>query len=476
MWARRLTQAHKDLRVHLIGIGGTGLSAIATVLLEMGIQVSGSDRQANAQTERLTGLGARVFPQQGAANLLDLPADQRPEVVLISSAINEENPERQAAESLGLPVVKRNEFLLPLLAQRQVIAVAGSHGKSTTTAMIVQMLHEMGVDCGYIIGTTMTGYGNAKAGRSPYFVIEADEYDHMFLGLRPAIAVITNVEWDHPDCYPTDSSFRRAFVQFTDQVPKDGQIISCADDAGAEEIRSFRSTHGQKWTTYGLGPAATLWATNPSAGPDGGYASDMNWWSQYVGHLALHVPGLHNLRNALAAMCVARSCNLSIAKAAETLATFQGTARRFEYKGTERDVVVYDDYAHHPTEISATLFAARQRHKGQRIWAVIQPHTFSRTRTVLPMPGVELQKRGSGDRHRHLRLPGGGRRQHKLCRRGEGQFPAHPQAHRQAGGRGQLFGEESAPGRCGHHHGGRRRLSSGGNAVGCPAQWTSIAR
>jgi len=382
-WSNRLTRSDKTLKVHLIGIGGTGLSAIATVLLEMGLHVSGSDRQANIRTEKLAELGGHIFLEQVAANLTDMAADQRPDVVLISSAISPENPERQAASALGLPIVKRSEFLGHLLGQRRVIAVAGTHGKSTTTAMIVQMLHEAGIDAGYIVGTTLAGYGNAKAGRSLYFVIEADEYDHMFLGLRPAIAVITNVEWDHPDCYPTPSSFRRAFIQFVDQVPKDGQIISCADDIGAEEIRSFGSSRSRRWITYGLAPAANLWATNPKPLQDAGYGSALQWWSQNVGHLQMQVPGLHNLRNAMAAMCVARSCNLSLIKAAQSLGNFRGTARRFEHKGSERGVTVYDDYAHHPTEVTATLSAARQRHPGKRIWAVIQPHTFSRTRNVM---------------------------------------------------------------------------------------------
>ena len=382
-WQERLAAADPTLRVHLLGIGGTGLSAIATVLMEMGVTVSGSDRQPNSHTQRLAQGGAQIFLGQQAANLVERPPGQRPDVVLISSAVGPDNPERQAAEALGLPVVKRTQFLPALLAKRQVIAIAGTHGKSTTTAMTVQILREARLDVGYIIGTVLPGYGNAAAGSSPYFVIEADEYDHMFLGLRPAIAVITNVEWDHPDCYPTPSSFRRAFMQFADQAPQDGLLISCADDPGAEEIRSYRSTHGQAWTTYGLNPGADLRAIPPTPGPDGWDVALLTWKETPAGQISLQVPGLHNLRNALAALAVAKRCGVPLAQAAASLANFQGTARRFETKGSVKGVTVYDDYAHHPTEVRATLAGARHRHGDQRIWAVVQPHTFSRTRTVL---------------------------------------------------------------------------------------------
>ena len=224
-WQDRLANRDQTLGVYLIGIGGAGLSAIATVLLEQGARVAGSDRQASAATQRLQELGARVVIGQAAENLTDLPPDTRPDVVLISSAVDGQNPERRAAEDLGIPVVKRSEFLPALLANRRVIAVAGAHGKTTTTAMIVHVLRSGGVDCGYIVGSDVPGYGNGAAGTAPEFVIEADEYDRMFLGLRPAVAVITNVEWDHPDCYPTPASFRRAFMQFTDGVDRDGLVI-----------------------------------------------------------------------------------------------------------------------------------------------------------------------------------------------------------------------------------------------------------
>ncbi len=331
-WQDRLTKGDADLRVHLVGIGGAGLSAIATVLLEMGISVSGSDRQANASTDHLAEAGATIHLQQVAQNLT-AENGSTPDVVLLSSAIDAENEEWQAAELMGLPVVKRSEFLPVLLAERELLAVAGTHGKSTTTAMIVKILRDAGIDAGYIIGTRLPGFGNAAAGTAPYFVIEADEYDHMFLGLRPKVAVLTNVEWDHPDCYPTPASFRRAFMQFADLVDRQGMIVSCADDAGAEQVRTYHATRGAKWITYGAEKIADLRADAVTVRADGGVCANLIWWNAPLGRLELQAPGLHNIQNAMAALLVAGWCDVSMDEARQSLATFQGTARRFEYQG-----------------------------------------------------------------------------------------------------------------------------------------------
>ncbi len=231
-------QEDPSLRVHLIGIGGAGLSAIAYTLLEMGIGVSGSDLRANRVTQHLADHGARIYAGQSAQNIDEMPVDRRPDVVLASSAVKDTNPEVMAARAAGLIVVKRDQFLPALLSGRRVIAVAGAHGKSTTTSMIISVLRDAGLDPGFIVGADLPGLGNATAGASDLFVIEADEYDHMFLGLTPTVAVITNVEWDHPDCYPTPASFRRAFRQFVDQVDRDGLVVSCMDDDGAEAVRA----------------------------------------------------------------------------------------------------------------------------------------------------------------------------------------------------------------------------------------------
>ncbi len=382
-WRERLGRRDPSLRVHLIGIGGAGLSAIARVLLEMGLAVSGSDMQAGPVTAHLAQHGAQIFPQQVAANLLEQPADQRPHVVLISSAVHDDNPELAAARQLGLPVVKRTDFLPALLQGRQVIAVAGTHGKSTTTAMIIQVLRAAGLDPGFIVGANLPGLGNAAAGSGTHFVIEADEYDHMFLGLEPAVAVITNVEWDHPDCYPTPSSFRKAFMQFIDRVERGGLVISCSDDEGAETLRSYTYSRGPRWITYGLNEAADMRAVLRPMQDCDTSAADLVWWHAPAGRLRLSVPGVHNIRNALAALAVSSWCNVPLEQAMGSLARYTGVARRFEAKGEAAGVQVFDDYAHHPTEIMATLAAARQRFPDRRIWAVFQPHTFSRTERML---------------------------------------------------------------------------------------------
>lgn len=382
-WQERLRSGDPTLQLHLLGIGGAGLSAIARVLLELGFQVSGSDRQLNANTAQLAAAGATILGEQRAENLATLGAAKRPDLVLISSAIAGVNAELQAMQAAGIPVVKRADFLPVLLADRRLIAVAGTHGKTTTTAMIVKVLREAGIAAGYIIGGELPGYGNAAAGTDHTFVLEADEYDHMFLGLRPSVAVITSVEWDHPDCFPTPAHFQRAFAQFIEGVALDGVIISCSDDAGAEQLRLERPLSDTRWITYGLTGAADIAAVNPTVIPGQGYGAELQWWHAPKGQVRLQVPGLHNLRNALAALAVACTCDASLTKALATLASFGGVARRFELVGEAAGVAIIDDYAHNPTKVRATLAAARSRYPQRRIWAVFQPHTYSRTRSLL---------------------------------------------------------------------------------------------
>ena len=390
-WQERLQQRDPGLHIHLIGIGGAGLSAIATVLLEVGVRVSGSDREASARTARLADAGATVLIGQSAANL-DPAAGLHPDVVLISSAVAVDNPERAAAASQGIPVVKRDDFLPVLLATRRVVGVAGTHGKTTTTAMIVTALRGAGLDVGYIVGADIPGLGNAAAGSHPLFVIEADEYDYMFLGLQPAAAVITNVEWDHPDCYPTPASFRRAFMRFVDRVDRDGMVVTCADDEGAEKLRAFAGTRRAQWLTYGVAETADLRATDIAAAPGGGISATVHWWHAPAVRLDLQVPGTHNLENAMAALAIANWANVPMDTAAAALQAYTGSTRRFEVKGEAAGVIVIDDYAHHPTEIMATLAAARGRFPTRRIWAVFQPHTFSRTARMLYRMGDSFAK------------------------------------------------------------------------------------
>jgi len=374
-------------RVHFIGIGGTGLSAIALLLREKGVEVSGSDRHMSPLARRVQAAGAQVFAGHRAENV------HGASLVVRSSAIGDDNVEVQAARELGIPVLKRSEFLGQLMAEHYGIAVAGSHGKTTTTAMIAWMLTSLQMDPSYIIGGVATNLGkNAHAGRGPHFVIEADEYDRMFLGLQPQIAVVTNIEYDHPDYYPTPDAFYQAFVDFADRVPADGTLLVCGDDPGGARLLNQMTARGKRALAYGLeeGDHYTFSARNLTRNANGGFSFQVICRSNLASggrrytifHQSLLVPGVHNVRNALAALAVIHQLGIDIQHASQALAQFEGTGRRFEVRGQARGVTVIDDYAHHPAEIRATLAAARTRFPGQTIWTVWQPHTYSRTRAL----------------------------------------------------------------------------------------------
>jgi UDP-N-acetylmuramate--alanine ligase len=375
-------------RVHLIGIGGAGLSAIATVLLEQGYQVSGSDLSASPVTQRLARLGATLHIGHAAANLGEA------EVVIVSSAVPEDNPEVAEARRRGIPVVKRAEWLGRMMAGKRGVAVAGTHGKTTTTAMIALILRDAGLDPTFIVGGDIPQLEtNAAAGEGQVFVIEADEYDHTFLGLRPEVAVVTILEWDHPDCYPTPASMDEAFGQFLALVPEGGAVVACGDEAGVRKLlKDWRAggsgeqpAHLPALKTYGLEEGNHWQATHVHPNSRGGY--DFSVWvaesDRRLSRISLAVPGTHNVKNALAALVVADHLGIAWSQAAGTLSHFAGVGRRFEVKGQARDILVVDDYAHHPTEIRATLEAARARYPRRTIWAVFQPHTYSRTLALL---------------------------------------------------------------------------------------------
>jgi UDP-N-acetylmuramate--alanine ligase len=382
-------------RVHLIGIGGAGLSAIATVLLEQGYQVAGSDLHASPITDRLARLGATVHIGHAAANLGDV------DVVIISSAVPQDNPELVEARRRSITVVKRDEWLGHMMAGKRGVAVAGTHGKTTTTAMIALILRDAGLDPTFIVGGDIPQLEtNAAAGKSDIFVIEADEYDRTFLGLQPEVAVVTILEWDHPDCYPTPESMHDAFRQFLGRVPKGGVVVACGDEPGVGELlQAWRSAGTGEQTpeaqalpalkTYGLLGSNQWQATHAHPNPRGGYDFNVErtdapkQGGRRSGQVSLAVPGIHNVKNALAALVVADHLGISWHRAAGTLSHFTGVGRRFEEKGQAGDILVVDDYAHHPTEIRATLAAARARYPGRAIWAVFQPHTYSRTRALL---------------------------------------------------------------------------------------------
>lgn len=373
--------------VHLIGIGGSGLSAIARVLLERGDVVSGSDQQESPFAQDLQAAGARVYRGHNPENITGA------DLVIRSSAVSDDNVEVKAARALGIPVLKRSEFLGQLMEGYQVIAVAGTHGKTTTTAMIAWMLSALNQDPSYIIGGVSDNLGtNAHAGQGSSFVVEADEYDRMFLGLEPEIAVITNVEHDHPDCYPTQQDFFRAFQQFISRLTPGGVIFGCVDDPQARQLLQRAREDGIDLRSYGLnrllnGTLPDYFAHDLSPEEGSGFSFEavvppQEGKDSKTVQVTLHVPGRHNVLNALAALAVADELGLPLIEVAQILGDFRGTNRRFEVRGEVEGVTVIDDYAHHPTEIQATLSAARDRYPEHEIWTVWQPHTYSRTRKL----------------------------------------------------------------------------------------------
>lgn len=372
--------------VHFIGIGGSGISAIARLLLEMGYTVSGSDRALSPFAGKLQADGATVFLGHDARNVSG--ADW----VVRSSAIGDDNPEALEARARGIPVYKRAEFLGQLMEDKIGIAVAGAHGKTTTTAMIVWTLFALGRDPSFIVGSTVANLKtNAHAGRGKAFVIEADEYDRMFLGLKPFYAVVTNIEHDHPDCYPTFEDMYAAFAQFVDLLPADGALVACLDDAAASALMNEARKSGRRVVAYGLQGESTLnaphWmmARNVHPNTRGGFdfeaVSNLFPETEAI-PVSLQAPGVHNVQNSLAALAVVSLMGLPPKKAAEALGEFRGAARRFEVLGEADGVVVVNDYGHHPTEIRAALAAARARYPGRRVWALWQPHTYSRTQAL----------------------------------------------------------------------------------------------
>jgi UDP-N-acetylmuramate--alanine ligase len=363
--------------IHLIGIGGTGISSIARVLLEMGYTVSGSDRVLSPLALDLQTAGATVFAGHQAENI------QGADLIVRSSAVPDTNPEVVAARAAGIPVLKRSDFLASLMEGKAGIAVAGTHGKTTTTAMIAWMLTRLERDPSYIIGGVQKNlHSNAHAGQGLEFVIEADEYDRMFLGLKPVLAVVTNVEHDHPDCFPTPLEYHQAFVDFIHLIQPGGTLLLCQDDQPAQSLAA-EPLPAVTVLTYGTQSEADYRIRGIKPGKHGGLNFGVEFHTQRLANLDLQVPGEHNARNAAAALAVAHRLGLEPQHAAEALNEYLGTGRRFDILGEAGGITIIDDYAHHPTEIRATLAAARSRFPGQRIWVVWQPHTYSRTQTLL---------------------------------------------------------------------------------------------
>jgi len=361
--------------IHLVAIGGVGMSGIAEVLLNLGFTVSGSDLQRSATTERLLRLGARVDHGHAAAQVAGA------DVVVRSSAVSEANVEVREARRRRIPVIRRAEMLAELMRLKQGIAVAGSHGKTTTTSLTAAVLAAGGLDPTVIVGGKVLALGtNAVLGGGEWLVAEADESDGSFLHLVPTIAVVTNVDHEHIDHYPDLASVRAAFADFLARVPFYGTAILCADDP---EVRGLIPGLDRRVVTYGLAREAAVRAdertlrTTPTGQRVAVLAED-----EPLGEIDLPQPGRHNLRNALAAVAVGRELGVPFAVAAGALAGFGGVGRRCEDHGEHGGVAVLDDYGHHPTEIAATLEVARAR--GRRVAVLFQPHRYSRTRHFAP--------------------------------------------------------------------------------------------
>jgi UDP-N-acetylmuramate--alanine ligase len=355
-------------RIHMIGIGGSGMSGIAEVLLTMGYQVSGSDLRGGESTERIVRLGGRVFTGHGASNV------EGAQVVVYSTAVQADNPELVAARAMGIPVIGRAEMLAELMRMKYGIAVGGAHGKTTTTSMIATVLARGGLDPTIVVGGRLHTLGaNARLGHGQFLVAEADESDGSFLRLAPAVTVVTNIDREHLDHYGTLEEVRQAFVYFANRVPFYGATVLCADDA---EVRALLPRITKRTLLYGTGADAVVRGEDIRLLPHGARFR-VRAHEQELGEIELQVPGRHNVLNALAAVTVGLEVEIGFGHIAEALATFHGVARRFETRGEQSGVRVVDDYAHHPTEILATLAAARGL--GGRVLVLFQPHRYTRT-------------------------------------------------------------------------------------------------
>lgn len=357
-------------RVHFIGIGGVGMSAVARIMVARGVPVSGSDAKDLPVMADLAAAGARIAVGYDAGNLGDA------ETVVAGSAIRDDNPELAAARQSGLPVLHRSQALAATMGDDTVVTIAGTHGKSTTTSMVTVLLQAAGLDPSFAVGATIPALGvNAAHGTSGIFVAEADESDGSFLNYRPRIAVVTNVEPDHLDYYGTAEAVYESFDRFTALLPADGLLVACADDAGALALAErTRARSNTRVLLYGTNAAADIRLHDDGPGQVAVEAHGARYG------LSLQVPGRHNALNAAAAFAVALELGVEPAAAATGLAHFAGASRRFELKGSARGVRVFDDYAHHPTEVRAALTAARSVAGGHRVHVLFQPHLFSRTR------------------------------------------------------------------------------------------------
>jgi len=365
-------------RVHLVGVGGAHMSAIAQILHAWGHAVSGSDQRASAMTEKLERLGVRVAIGHDAANVGDA------QLVVTTSAAHGDNVEIAEAQRRGIAVIKRAEMVARLMEGRYSIAVAGTHGKTTTSGLIAHMLVEAKLDPTYLIGGEVRSLGtNAAPGEGKYIVVEADEYDRAFLSYRPDVAVVTNIEPDHLDIYGTVEELQAAFAQFMASAPIDGHVIACADSPRVRQVLAGGGVRARDVQTYGLDEQAA-WAARGSGRDERGQTFEVTREGREFGRFTIGLTGRHNVGNALAGIAAGTTIGIEAAVMRAALASYLGAARRFELVGEADGVTVMDDYAHHPTEVRAgTIEAARERFPGRRLVLLFQPHTYTRTRYLL---------------------------------------------------------------------------------------------
>ncbi|MFB3815234.1 MAG: UDP-N-acetylmuramate--L-alanine ligase [Terriglobales bacterium] len=367
----------KIQRVHFVGVGGIGMSGIAEVLLTLGYKVSGSDLRTTPVTQRLASLGAVVYEGHRAENI------EGAEVVVTSSAVSRANPEVAEARRRHIPVIQRAEMLAELMRLKYGIAIAGMHGKTTTTSMVGAVLQAGELDPTIIVGGRVDALGsNARHGKSQYLVAEADESDRSFLKLSPIISVVTNIDREHLDTYRDLEDIEQTFLDFMDRVPFYGTVVVCNDD---DHLRQMLPNVQRRVVTYGTRPDSDFHISHaetmvPNGGP--GSRFQVHLRGELLGEFQLHVPGVHNVLNATAAIAVGVGLDIAPQRIREALANFRGVDRRFQLRGRVGGVSVIDDYGHHPTEIKATLAAARQC-GFQRIHVVFQPHRYTRTHALL---------------------------------------------------------------------------------------------
>jgi UDP-N-acetylmuramate--alanine ligase len=370
----------KIQRIHFVGIGGIGMSGIAEVLLNLGYKVSGSDLKSSPVTQRLAGLGATIFEGHRVENV------SHAEVVVTSSAISAENPEVARAHELHIPVIQRAEMLAELMRLKYGIAIAGMHGKTTTTSMVAAVLAAGGLDPTVVVGGRVDAMGsNARLGKSQYLVAEADESDRSFLKLSPILSVVTNIDREHMDCYRNMRDVKKTFIEFMNRAPFYGMIVACNDDPLLRrllpEVQRRTVTYGtRRGSDFLIKTQETTQSANGDARPLSRF--HVRFQEKDLGEFSLHVPGLHNVLNATAAIAVGVGLDVNVESIQSALDQFRGVDRRFQLRGVVAGVSVIDDYGHHPTEIKATFAAARQCGFG-KIHVIFQPHRYSRTRDLM---------------------------------------------------------------------------------------------